>query len=57
MAISKSDLFSADTVFTGGKIISVDEGFSIAQALAVKGGMIVAVGTNEVVRAPAGPRT
>lgn len=37
----------ADLVITNGKVITVDDNFSIAQAVAVKEGKIVAVGTNE----------
>src|SRR5678816_1098919 len=36
-----------DVIFTNGKIITVDEKFTIAQALAVRGNRIVAVGTNQ----------
>ncbi|MBT5030726.1 MAG: amidohydrolase family protein [Proteobacteria bacterium] len=37
---------TADTVFISGKILTVDQNFSIAQALAVSGDRIVAVGSN-----------
>ncbi len=40
-----------------GKIVTVDADFSIAQALAVRDGKIVAVGTNDAVRPLAGPET
>src|SRR4051812_29838291 len=36
----------ADTILVNGKIITVDDRFSIAQALAIKDGRIVAVGKN-----------
>ena len=36
-----------DLILTNGKIITVDEKFTIAQALAVRGNRIVAVGTNQ----------
>jgi predicted amidohydrolase YtcJ len=36
-----------DVIFTNGKIITVDEKFTIAQALAIRGNRIVAVGTNQ----------
>ena len=36
-----------DIVLTNGKIITVDDRFTIAQAIAVKGDRIVAVGTNQ----------
>ncbi len=46
-----------DMVLSNGKIITVDERFSIAQAVAVRGERIVAVGTNsEITRhAPSFP--
>jgi predicted amidohydrolase YtcJ len=46
-----------DTIFTGGKIITVDERFSIAQAVAIRGDRIVAVGSNQEITALAGPAT
>jgi predicted amidohydrolase YtcJ len=48
---------AADLVLTGGKIITVDERFSIAQAIAVKGERIIAVGTNQEIARLAGPAT
>ena len=47
----------ADTVLTNGKILTVDAGFSTAQALAIRNGTIVAVGTDASVRRLAGPST
>lgn len=47
----------ADMVLTGGKIITVDEKFSIAQAVAIRGARIMAVGTNQQINALAGPNT
>jgi hypothetical protein len=46
-----------DTILSNGKIITVDDRFSIAQAVAVKDDRIVAVGTNEAVNRLAGPNT
>jgi predicted amidohydrolase YtcJ len=46
-----------DTILTNGKIITVDETFSIAQAVAVRGSRIVAVGTNQEITRLAGPNT
>jgi predicted amidohydrolase YtcJ len=40
-----------------GKIVTVDPGFRIAEALAVKGGRILAVGSNAEILALAGPET
>lgn len=42
-----SDLMFADLVITNGKVITVDDNFSIAQAVAVKDGKIIMVGTND----------
>src|SRR5690348_13004818 len=39
----------ADLILHNGKIVTVDPAFSIAQAVAISGGRIVAVGTNEAV--------
>ena len=47
----------ADLVLNNGKIITVDARDSIAQAVAVTEGRIVAVGTNDDVRARIGSRT
>jgi predicted amidohydrolase YtcJ len=46
-----------DTVLTNGKIITVDDQFSIAQAVAIRGDRIVAVGTNADINRLAGPGT
>jgi len=48
---------SADLLLTNGKIITVDERFTIAQAVAVRGDQIIAVGTNQEVTRLAGPGT
>jgi predicted amidohydrolase YtcJ len=47
----------ADMVLTGGKVITVDDQFSIAQAVAVRGDRIVAVGTDQEINRFAGPNT
>src|SRR5215510_7918657 len=47
----------ADAVFYNGKIITVDSGFTIQQAFAVRGEQYVAVGTNVDIRALAGANT
>ncbi len=47
----------ADLLLTQGKIITVDERFSIAEALAVRGNRITAVGRAADLAALAGPRT
>jgi len=42
------------TIFTGGKVLTVDAAFSEAEAIAVRGNLILAVGTNAEVRKAAG---
>jgi hypothetical protein len=44
----------ADLVIINGKVITVDRNFSIAQAVAVKGDRIIAVGTNRQIKSLAG---
>ena len=46
-----------DTVLFNGKIVTVDEDFSIAEAVAIKDGRFVAVGSNSQIRSLAGDRT
>jgi predicted amidohydrolase YtcJ len=46
-----------NTILTNGKIITVDERFSIAQAVAIRGDRIIAVGTNQEITQLAGPNT
>jgi len=46
-----------DLVFSNGKIVTVDERFMIAQAVAVKGDRIVAVGSSQEIAKLAGPNT
>ena len=47
----------SDLILVNGKIVTVDSRFSIAQAIAVRQGAIIAVGTNAAVQATAGPNT
>ncbi len=47
----------ADRVLVGGKIITVDAADSVAEAVSVRDGRIVAVGTNAQILALAGPAT
>src|SRR5688572_24904615 len=56
-AIPHAQQPAADVVLTNGKIITVDERFTIAQAVAVRGERIVAVGTNQEIARLAGPET
>jgi predicted amidohydrolase YtcJ len=46
-----------ELVFTNGKIITVDDRFAIAQAIAINGERILAVGTNQEIRKLAGAGT
>ena len=48
---------TADTVLVNGKIVTVDDRFTIAPALAVKDGRIVRVGTTAEIEALKGPQT
>jgi predicted amidohydrolase YtcJ len=47
----------ADWIFTGGQVVTVDEDFSIQEAIAVRGGQILAVGSAEAIDSLRGPRT
>jgi predicted amidohydrolase YtcJ len=46
-----------DVILVNGKIVTVDEAFSIREAVAIAGGKFAAVGTNAQVAALAGPNT
>ena len=47
----------ADLVVTGGKVLTVDAGFRVAEAVAIRDGVFVLVGTNAQARALVGPQT
>jgi len=47
----------ADMVLRGGKIVTVDDAFSIKQAVAIRGGLFVAVGSDGEIRDYIGPQT
>jgi predicted amidohydrolase YtcJ len=47
----------AQTILTHGKVVTVDPGFSIAEAVAVADGKILAVGTSAEVEKHSGPNT
>ncbi|NNC76337.1 MAG: hypothetical protein HKN77_00150, partial [Woeseiaceae bacterium] len=47
----------ADLIFVNGQVLTVDESFSIAEALAVRDGKILAVGANAEIEPLAGPET
>lgn len=44
-----------DAVFVGGKVLAVDAGFAIHEALAIRGGRVVATGSTAQIRALAAP--
>ena len=48
---------SVDTVYVNGKVITADKSFTIAQAVAVKDGKFVGVGTSDEMRRYASPTT
>jgi predicted amidohydrolase YtcJ len=48
---------TADIVLVNGKVVTVDDRFSIAQALAVRGGRIIKVGTSAEIEALKGAQT
>lgn len=50
-------LEAADAILVNGKIVTVDDRFTIVQALAIKGSRIVATGGNDAIRARAGGST
>jgi predicted amidohydrolase YtcJ len=56
-AIAPTQEAPADLILSNGRIITVDERFSIAQAVAVRGDRIVAVGTDTSVARLAAPST
>jgi len=47
----------ADLILHNGKVLTVDDNFTIAQAVAIAGNKIIAVGTNDEVLKKAGPNT
>ena len=56
-AISPAQQPAPDLILSNGKIITVDERFTIAQAVAIQGDRIVAVGTNQEMAQLAGANT
>ncbi len=54
-AILRAQMPSPDLILINGKIITVDQRFSIAQAVAIRGDRIVAVGTSQEINGLAGP--
>tara|TARA_R110002096_G_scaffold16106_29_gene55191 strand:+ start:6457 stop:8181 length:1725 start_codon:yes stop_codon:yes gene_type:complete len=47
----------AELIFTNGKVVTVDEAFSVAEAFAIRGDRIVAVGSNVGIQKWAGDQT
>jgi len=47
----------ADSIFYNGKVLTADKNFTIAQAVALRDGKILAVGTNADIQRLAGPAT
>jgi len=56
-AMLEGQTAAPDLVLSNGKIITVDERFTIAQAIAIRGGRFVAVGPNQEIAQLAGPNT
>ena len=44
-----------DAVFVGGKVLAVDAGFAIHEALAIRGGRVIAAGSAAQIRALVAP--
>ena len=57
LSVSAQQAAAPDIILTNGKIITVDDRFSIAQAVAIRGDRFVAVGTNQEITQLAGPTT
>ncbi|MGH7771511.1 MAG: amidohydrolase [Candidatus Binatia bacterium] len=53
----KGKVIFADAVYHNGKVLTVDERFSVVQALAVREGKVMAVGSNSEILSLAGPNT
>jgi len=56
-AAQQADLNSPDLVLVGGRILTMDSRSSVAEALAVRDGRILVVGSDAAVRPMAGPQT
>jgi predicted amidohydrolase YtcJ len=54
---AKAQTLTADTILTGGKIVTVDAKSAIAEAIAIRNGKILAVGTAGDVKTLSGPHT
>ncbi|MDR3464774.1 MAG: amidohydrolase [Xanthobacteraceae bacterium] len=56
-AAQPADPNAVDLVLTSGKILTLDARATVAEALAVRGGTIIAVGTDAAIKPMAGPQT
>src|SRR4029453_2984138 len=56
-AMMRAQQPAPDLILSNGKIITVDDRFTIAQAVAIRGDRVVAVGTNPEITRLAGPNT
>ncbi|XUJ35957.1 amidohydrolase family protein [Bradyrhizobium japonicum] len=56
-ALTIREVLAPDTIFANGNILTVDDRFSVANAVAVRDGRFMAVGTTKDVLPLAGPRT
>src|SRR5687768_14326266 len=54
---AKQSTPAPDVIYYNAKVVTVDDQFSYAQAVAITGDKFTAVGANETVRELAGPRT
>src|SRR5688572_22451426 len=52
-----ASLTAADVILHNGKVVTIDDAFSIAEAVAISGGRITAVGRNADVLPLRGPNT
>lgn len=55
--MGSTNQIQADITLFNGRIITVDDGFSIADAIAIKGDRIIAVGSNAEVKSSSGSKT
>ena len=57
VSLPEAVIHYADMVLYNGKVLTADEGFSVAQAIAIRDGKFLAVGNNEEIMPLAGPGT
>jgi len=57
IAASHAQSSAPELILTNGKIVTVDDRFNVAQAVAITRGRIVAVGKNQDIAKLAGPTT